>query len=150
MSKEELDRYQIDDILFSTFGLVVDLPEEGTFYRITDDLTGDYSLVWVPNVIEEYENLYTAGLEVVYTKDRKRFVSPSIMEFSKDERVEINSIKLMDKLTKGKPISVNIFGKFEGKPIVITYHNYPVAYGSVVNGEFTPLVDVGMYLREGN
>lgn len=150
MSTKQLDRYEADNLLFSQFGLVIDLPEGGFFYEITDDLTGNMSLVWTPEEIFNYEKLFSAGVELVATRDKKKLILPSIMEFSKDPRVEISSLKLIDRVTKGKEIEVNRFGRYEGKPIIITYHDKPVAYGTVLSGEFTPLVDVGLYLRVGD
>ena len=145
-----LTQQQAMDFFIEKIGMLLDITAEGVYYLFSSD--DEESLHWSPQKAAIADIAITSiGIEIARYGRKTSTVLPALMQILEIENyIEINSIDLLQTVTKGKEISMNVLEQFDTDMIALTYLNTPVAIGTVMGKQFYPLVDVGWFLREGD
>lgn len=147
---KQLNYGDVVDYLLEEFGVLFEMEQKGVYYLLEDSMMDYAHLVWVEQPIESSFELFSFGLEIVRIYNREKHLNPGIMQLLiADNHMDLNSPKLLDKITKGKSAKANAFEPYNNGDLLISSQGEKVAYGRVEEGEFIPITDIGWFLRFG-
>jgi len=144
---------EVQEILLDEFGLIFEI-DENLNYQVIDNLFEDegFHLIYSKHKLKEIDiDVLSDGIEFVRVGTKSKHILPSIIQILKNvPSFELKNQKIITKISRGFKISITEFEKYNNQYLIVTSHNLPVAFGTVLDGKLVPIADIGWYLREGN
>ena len=151
MKAQAIPYKKLQTTILEQFGMLLDFPNRGYYHIIKFPKSEKTLLTWSTQKIKANLEIVSTGRLILQKIGDTTQLLPSAMNlFIQMDTVSIiplNSVKLIQVLTKGKQVTINMLRKYNEHFVVITFNSLPIAYGQVIDKTFIPICDVGVYLR---
>ena len=140
---------ELKEILMSHCQIDVDIDEDFKYYEIKNNYF--HSIVSCRNIdeteillLESAMNFVSFGVPILLIENMQYLLAPPILDFVNSGRHIQISKEQINRVTRGSSVNLKTDS---GTVIVVDQHRRKIAIGKVLSGKFTPVVDVGWYLR---
>jgi hypothetical protein len=153
----KINSNDLQQFIFENFGVMIDIKPNLIFLHIENNdlgltqitLIDDSILTTLDDIIQNNKlKIFSTGIEILRISKNDKLLLPPLMYYlSVDQELELSSEKIFKKITKNQSVESNIFSRLKDGELLILNNNTPISYGSVIESKFTPLIDIGLYLR---